>query len=205
MWNGTCVVFFFISSDTREDLPDYMGPRVYYGTVDKIDAKQLVIIAGDKRIIRFDIFDATKYFRDEEEVKRSDVREGDEVRVEADRSEKGFLAATRVFIDETAESKKAKAEAETKPEEQPEEKAEAGDGDDRPTIQRETDMSDYSRPPPRAHIPVDDDDPGPPRLRRKSGSDFHLDCTTCYHDGYVGGVRVQPPLPARLQFQFFDG
>ena len=153
------------------DLPDYMGPRVHYGTVDKIDEKQLVIIAGDKRIITFDIFDATKYFRDGEEIKRSDVGKGDEVRVEADRSEKGFLAATRVFIDETAEAKAAKAEADTKPKEQPEERAEAGEGDDRPTIQRETDMSDYSKPPPRAHIPVDDDDPGPPRLRRKSGKE----------------------------------
>lgn len=154
------------------DLPDYTGPRTHYGAVDKIGEKQLVIVTGDKRFITFDLFDSTEYFREGEEAKRTDVHKGDEVRVEADRSEKGFLAATRVFVDETVESKKAKTEAETKSEEQPEETAEAGEGDDRPTIQRETDMSDYSKPPPRTHIPVDDDDPGPPVLRRKTGKEI---------------------------------
>ncbi|MDA1314368.1 MAG: DUF5666 domain-containing protein [Acidobacteria bacterium] len=160
------------------DLPDYMGPRVHYGAVDKIDEKQLIIVASDKRIITFDLFDKTEYFREGEEAKRTDVHPGDEVRVEADRSDKGYLAATRVYVDETAEAKKAKAEAEAKSAkeaEKPEgaeEKAESAEESDRPTIRTESDMSDYSRPPPRAHVPVDDDDPGPPRLRRKGAEEI---------------------------------
>jgi len=154
------------------DLPDYMGPRVHYGAVDKIDEKQLVIVASDKRIITFDLFDKTEYFREGEEAKRTDVHPGDEVRVEADRSEKGFLAATRVYVDETAEAKKAKAEAEAKSAEEAEEKTETSEERDRPTIRTESDMADYSRPPPREHSPVDADDPGPPRLRRKGAEEI---------------------------------
>jgi hypothetical protein len=152
------------------DLPDYTGPRTHYGAVDKIGEKQLVIVTGDKRFITFDLFDSTEYFREGEEAKRTDLHKDDEVRVEADRSSKGFLAARRVFVDETAEAKKTKEEA--KSEKQPSEKAEAGEEGDRPTIRSVSDMSDYSRPPPHAHIPVDDDDPGPPVLRRKTGKEI---------------------------------
>ena len=72
------------------DLPPYGGPQVHYGTVDEIAEKRLVIVTDDKRFITFDLFKETEVWRKDEQVKLSDLQEGDTVRVEADRSPQGF-------------------------------------------------------------------------------------------------------------------
>ena len=90
-------------------------------------------------------------------------KEGDTVRVEADRSPQGFLSATRIFIDDPPI-----AEGEKAPQPDDESEADPSQPEDRPTIRTGADTRDYSDPPPREHIPVDSDDPGPPVLRRKT-------------------------------------
>lgn len=148
------------------DLPGYTGPQVHYGKVDKIEEKKLVIIAGDKRILTFELFKETEVWHRDQQVKREDLKVGDTVRVEADRSAKGFFTANRIFIDEPA-----KPEVEEPPPPAGEETAESPPPEDRPTLRSGTDTWDYSKPPPAAHIPVDESDPGPPTLRRKSAEE----------------------------------
>ena len=143
------------------DLPPYGGPQIHYGTVDKVAEKRLVIVTTDKRFITFDLFKETEVWREDEQVKLSDLQEGDTVRVEADRSPKGFLSATRIFIDDPP-----LAEGEEAPELTDE--ADPTQSEDRPTIRTGAGTWDYSDPPPREHIPVDSDDPGPPVLRRRT-------------------------------------
>ena len=145
------------------DLPPYSGPGIHYGTVDEIAEKRLVIVTTDKRFITFDLFNETEVWRKDEQVKLSDLQQGDTVRVEADRSPQGFLSATRIFIDDPP-----MAEGEKAPQPADESEADPSQPEDRPTIRTGADTWDYSDPPPREHIPVDSDDPGPPVLRRKT-------------------------------------
>ena len=146
------------------DLPPYSGPQIHYGTVDKLAEKRLVIVTDDKRFITFDLFKETEVWRKDEQVKLSDLHEGDTVRVEADRSPQGFLSATRIFIDDPPQ-----AQGEEAP--QPTEEAEATPD----AIRRSPYHSNRQPPPgtipirrPRNTYPVDSDDPGPPVLRRKT-------------------------------------
>ena len=156
------------------DLPDYTGPNIHYGKVDKVEKKKLVVETGDKRFLTFALFDKTEFWRKDEELKWSDLKIGDTVRVEADRDAKGFYTASRVFIDDPPEP-----EAEEPPEPEAEEPPAAAEeeapttppDEDRPTLRSGDDTWDYSSPPTAEHIPVDESDPGPPKLRRKSAEE----------------------------------
>ena len=149
------------------DLPGYTGPQTHYGKVETIEKKKLVIIAGDKRMVTFDLFNETEVWRKDEQVKREDLKVGDTVRVEADRSAKGFLTANRIFIDEPAEE----PTVEEPPPPSGGDTTEPSPPEDRPTLRTGTDTWNYSKPPSAEHTPVDESDPGPPTLRRKSAEE----------------------------------
>lgn len=167
------------------DLPDYAGPQIHYGKVDKIEEKKLVVVTGDKRFLTFELFKETEVWREDEQLKREDLKVGDTVRVEADRSERGFFTASRIYIDKPAEPEAVEpppAEEGTTDESQPE---------DRPTLRTGSDTMDYSKPPATEHIPVDENDPGPPTLRRKSAEE-----AARIQQERAEAISVPPPQPA---------
>ena len=167
------------------DLPDYAGPQIHYGKVDKIEEKKLVVVTGDKRFLTFDLFKETEVWREDEEVKREDLKVGDTVRVEADRSERGFFTATRIYIDKPVEPELVEPPA---AEEEP---TDESTPEDRPTLRTGTDTWDYAKPPPAEHIPVDESDPGPPTLRRKSAEE-----SARIQKERAEAISVPPPQPA---------
>ena len=170
------------------DLPDYAGPQIHYGKVDKIEEKKLVVVTGDKRFVTFDLFKETEVWREDEQIKREDLKVGDTVRVEADRSERGFFTATRIYIDKPAENEVV--EPPPAEEETTKSSPEAGE---RPTLRTGTDTWDYSKPPAAEHIPVDESDPGPPTLRRKSAEE-----SARILKERAEMISVPPPQPAVL-------
>ena len=67
------------------------------GIVRTIDEKNVVLEAPDTRIINFKRTDQTKFFKNGEEIKASEIRPADKVAVEARQDEEGFFTAVNVI------------------------------------------------------------------------------------------------------------
>lgn len=147
------------------DLPPYRGPNIFYGVFIKADEKILTIEAYDKQVYRIHLKRDTKFFDDEDEIQRTSLHKGDELRVEAQRGPRGFLTAERVFRDKKAPPEVlADSRGEAAKTSDTNTDNDAGEPASTPLPSATIHSSD----PLSRHEPVDEDDPGPPRLRRKS-------------------------------------
>ncbi len=66
------------------------------GVLRKIDAKGITIDAADGREIEFRRTEKTRFYRDANEIKDSDLKAGDEISVEASQTDDGYLIAQNV-------------------------------------------------------------------------------------------------------------
>ena len=112
--------------------------RTFTGECKEISKEQLTITTADHREFRFALTDETEFLRDTQEIKPSEIKKGDTVRVTAKQDRKGFLTAGRVQLD-TFEGPAHRGAT---------------------TVARLPDV--------QANIPDDPDDPGPPTLRRRT-------------------------------------
>ena len=123
---------------------DIHTTRTHVGKCLEVTKERLTIKTADHREFRFKLTKGTEYLRDTDEIKLSEIRKGDTVRVTSKRDSEGFLTALRVQID-TIE---AQAREEL-------------------TIKGAT----TTVAPPSEVLPAvadDPDDPGPPKLRRRT-------------------------------------
>ena len=143
------------------DLPPYRGPNIFYGVCIKVEEKLLTLEAHDKQVYRIHLKRETKFFDGEDEIKRTSLHKGDVLRVEAQRGPRGFLTAERVFRDKKAPPE-VLADSRGDPDKDPHKDASEPENASQPSATMHT--SD----PLGEHVPIDEDDPGPPKLRRKS-------------------------------------
>ena len=150
-----------IPGDTREESipmerggPRARGPasdinsiRTYLGECQEVTKEQLTITTRDHREFRFKLTKDTEYLRDTEQAQLSEIKKGDIVRVTSKRDGEGFLTASRVQLD-TIEGK----------------------AQEEPTISEAGEATTTVSPAPEILAPVEDDpdDPGPPKLRRRT-------------------------------------
>ena len=147
------------------DLPVYRGPNIFYGVCIKVEEKLLTLEAYDKQIYRIHLKRETKFFDDEDEIQRTSLHKGDELRVEAQRGPKGFLTAERVFRDKKAPPEvlaDSREDRDKDPNKDPHKDAGEPQNPPQPSV------TIHTSDPLGEHEPVDEDDPGPPKLRRKS-------------------------------------
>ncbi|MBI3470610.1 MAG: hypothetical protein HY013_04570 [Candidatus Solibacter usitatus] len=152
------------------------------GMLRKLDEKELVIEATDKRILHVNVAAGTKYLKDAAEVQSSDLLLGDHLLVEASQDDHGRYYAVRVTREKAgtpAERVAARAPLDEQPRMSEEEPKAAED--ERPVLRRAPDSAKKESTPragdsePPAEAPArevrtapvrDPDDEGPPRLAR---------------------------------------
>ena len=112
--------------------------RTLVGECDEITKEQLTITTRGHREFRLKLTDKTEFLRDAEAIERSEIQKGDTVRVTAKQDDKGFLTASRVQLDMNEGPAHLGATIVSKA----------------PDLQ--------------VDVPGDPDDPGPPKLRRRT-------------------------------------
>ncbi len=86
------------------------------GMLRRIETKQVILEADDSRMLNFKRSDHTKFLKNGDEIKPSELRPGDHVTIEASQDEEGFLSAVNVLWQQdgtAAEREHAAAEVET--------------------------------------------------------------------------------------------
>jgi len=92
------------------------GLQAIEGVLRRIDQDQVVLEAADARILNFKRTDATKFYKEGEEIKPAQLRPGDHIEVEASEDDEGFLTAANVSWQEdgtAAERRRAAEPVET--------------------------------------------------------------------------------------------
>jgi hypothetical protein len=170
--------------DTPEALKDVTG------LLRKMDEALIVVEAPDARILSLKRSAKTKFFKNADPMKPSDLKAGDHLRIEASQDEEGFLYAANVILEkEGTAAERANAS-------QPVEvimPASSNNDDDRPVLRRKdapapapeiakaqpsapasaASVEESDAAPPvkatqaaPAPAPRDQEDPGPPKLQR---------------------------------------
>ncbi len=104
------------------------------GTVRSITEKDVVVEAGDTRIINLKRTEQTKFLKNGEEIKASLVKPGDKVTVEARQDEEGFFTAANVHWErEGSAAERIRASQEVRISTQA---SRSGDDDERPILRR---------------------------------------------------------------------
>ncbi len=131
--------------DPAKDVTNTQRSR---GTLAKVDDQSLVVEVPDGRVLTFKRTDKTQFFRDDKEIKPTELKVGDQVTVEATVDNEGYMYAVKVSVDTNPPPEEGAAPA----------------------------PAESSPAPPQAHgrgegnspAPVDagNTEPGPPKIRR---------------------------------------
>jgi hypothetical protein len=150
------------------------------GKLRKIDDKSLVLAASDGRVIEYRRTARTKFFGnskdgDSKEIEAPKLKAGDEVSVEAEEDQEGYLSARNVYLEKSAP-----------------EAVEAGTGSSEAPPPVTTGDPTLTRDAP-APAPADPEDPGPPTLHHGPQTTRQ---TTARTPGLVRESPAAPPPTA---------
>ncbi|MBV9505896.1 MAG: hypothetical protein JO323_12920 [Acidobacteriia bacterium] len=132
----------------QKPAPDQPLPS-FHGKLRQMDAKSLTLELDDYRTLDFKIISRTKYFKKGTEVKTPDFKPGDQLTVEGPEDGQGLLTAINVYWEKAAGAA-----------ESADEKQQSGVTD---TWKDKPAESGTTR---TIAAPPDEDDPGPPTLKR---------------------------------------
>lgn len=138
--------------DASQPLPRFRG------MLKRMDGQDLTLEMGDHRVLDFKRTSKTRFFSEGAEARESKFKDGDEVTVEAQQDQGGYLTAVNIYWEAAA-----KSESEQKDRRD----GVADTWADAPRADAPRASVDQTPPP----APRDADDPGPPRLRRGGPAD----------------------------------
>jgi hypothetical protein len=162
---------------SNQPLPNFRGQ------LKLMDDKTISVTLGDDRVLDFKRTSSTKFFKNGDEVKTPKFNVGDQVSVEAQEEQGGYLSAVNVYWEKAAGGTAPKSTDET-----------VDTWKDVPRMSTDKAAGSEQRAeapaaPPKPDAPVRPagDDPGPPRLRRGGAADPSRE---------VAGPVPESPTPA---------